>query len=179
MPTSAPDEACSLRRTAVYYDGACPLCSIEINYYRRQAGADALQFVDVSGDAPVGCESLTKDEALKRFHIRTPDGTLVSGAAAFVEIWRLLPRWSWAARVASRPGVLVVLEFLYGIFLKIRPAVSRPLKSIARRSARIGLDRASASAPSVIGMAAAPTPPQGERRAGGDLGSSAVADQSV
>lgn len=125
MLTSAPEAACTRPCTTVYFDGACPLCSLEIGYYRRQAGAESLQFVDVSGDAAVGCNDLTRDDALKRFHIRRPDGTLISGAAAFVEIWRLLPGWAWAARLASLPGVLVVLEVLYRLFLKIRPVLAR------------------------------------------------------
>ena len=130
MPISAPEAACALRRTTVYFDGACPLCSVEIDYYRRQAGAETLQFVDVSRDAAVGCRDLTRDDALKRFHIRRPDGTLVSGAAAFVGIWRLLPRWAWAARLASIPGVLVVLEICYRLFLPIRPVLARLVKRL-------------------------------------------------
>ena len=50
-----------------------------------RAGADALLFVDVSGDATIHGGDLSKADALKRFHIRQADGTLVSGAAAFVE----------------------------------------------------------------------------------------------
>lgn len=128
MPVSAPEVACASRRTTVYFDGACPLCSVEIDYYRGQAGAEWLQFVDVSGDAAVGCNDLTREDALKRFHIRRPDGTLVSGAAAFVGIWRLLPKWAWAARLASIPGVLVVLEIFYRLFLQIRPMFARLVK---------------------------------------------------
>ena len=122
---TTPEEARERCRATVYYDGACPLCSIEIDHYRKQAGADALQFVDVSGDATIHGGDLSKADALKRFHIRQADGTLVSGAAAFVEVWRALPGWSWAARVASVPGVLPVLELMYRAFLPVRPALAR------------------------------------------------------
>lgn len=130
MPISAPDTAGAPACTTVYFDGACPLCSVEIDYYRCQAGAEALQFVDVSGDPVTGCSDLTRDDALKRFHIRRPDGTLVSGAAAFVGIWRLLPGWAWAARLASVPGMLVVLEVFYRLFLTFRPLLARLLKML-------------------------------------------------
>jgi len=118
----------------VYYDGACPLCTLEIDHYRRQTGADALQFVDVAGAAPLACADLSRQDALKRFHIRKADGTLLSGAAAFVEVWRQLPRWTWAARLASLPGVLPVLEFMYRAFLHVRPAISGALRRLGRGS---------------------------------------------
>jgi predicted DCC family thiol-disulfide oxidoreductase YuxK len=35
-------------RLTVYYDGACPVCSREMGFYQRQAGADDIQWVDVA-----------------------------------------------------------------------------------------------------------------------------------
>lgn len=123
-------------RTTVYYDGACPLCTLEISHYQRQAGADALEFVDVADAAPLACTDLSRQDALKRFHIRTSEGALLSGAAAFVEVWRQLPRWAWAARLASLPGVLPVLEMMYRGFLHIRPFISAALRRLGRSGGR-------------------------------------------
>lgn len=125
-----PEQARAQCRATVYYDGACPLCSLEIDYYRRQTGADDLQFINVADPSSLDGSDLSKADALKRFHIRTPEGTLVSGAAAFVEVWRRLPRWAWAARIASLPGVLAVLEGFYRAFLVVRPAISRSLRRL-------------------------------------------------
>jgi predicted DCC family thiol-disulfide oxidoreductase YuxK len=104
----------------VYFDGACPICSREVTAYRGLAGADRLDFVDASACAALG-QGLTRDAALARMHVRRADGSLASGAAAFVEIWRHLPRLAWAARLASLPLVLPVLEIGYRAFLRIRP----------------------------------------------------------
>jgi predicted DCC family thiol-disulfide oxidoreductase YuxK len=62
---------------------------------------------------------------MERFHVRASDGRVLSGAAAFVEVWSRLPKWRWAARVASLPGVLAVLELGYRMFLPVRPFISR------------------------------------------------------
>ncbi len=58
---------------------------------------------------------------MKRFHVRLPDGRLISGAQAFVAIWEELPRWRWAARLAEIPGVTMALEAFYRLFLPVRP----------------------------------------------------------
>jgi predicted DCC family thiol-disulfide oxidoreductase YuxK len=117
-------------KLTVYYDGACPLCTIEIDHYKRQAGSENLCFVDASSTGELG-DDLSKDAALSRFHIRDENGRLVSGAAGFARIWAVLPRWQWAARLARLPGVTPLLELAYRAFLPLRPALAR---LAARRS---------------------------------------------
>jgi predicted DCC family thiol-disulfide oxidoreductase YuxK len=98
---------------------------MEIGYYSRLEGGDRIEFVDVSrADASTGGH-LDRASALSRIHLRRADGALMSGAAAFVEVWRLLPRWRWAARLASLPGMLTLLEASYRGFLLVRPRISR------------------------------------------------------
>ena len=124
--TSHPDA-----RLTVYFDGACPLCRAEINHYRSQDGADQICFQDltavVSGaqQAAQLAPGLTTRQALARFHVRRASGEMVSGAAAFVTIWQQLPRWRWAARIASLPGTTALLELAYRLFLPIRPTISK------------------------------------------------------
>lgn len=84
----------------VFFDGACPLCQAEIGLYRRQDRAGSLYFVDVSQTAEGLPAHLTQHQAMARFHVLSHDGRLLSGAAAFVGIWALLPGWRWAARAA-------------------------------------------------------------------------------
>lgn len=109
----------------VYYDGSCPLCTMEINHYAAQQGSESLSFIDVSpAETNIGADLAVQD-AMERFHIRLPDGQLLSGARAFVAIWQRLPRWRWAARMANLPGVTMTLEGAYKLFLPIRPFLSR------------------------------------------------------
>lgn len=106
----------------VYYDGACPVCSREIAVYRRQAGAEQCVWVDAStcAESALG-ESLSRDNALARFHVRRADGVLVDGMLGFTVLWRALPRFAWAGRIASIGPLPLLLDAVYRVFLWVRP----------------------------------------------------------
>ena len=114
-----------LPKSTVYFDGSCPLCRAEIGYYQRKDQYSALCFVDISEPGGIPPEGITQERAMKRFHVRASDGRVLSGAAAFVEVWTRLPRWRWAARLAGLPGVTPLLEVGYRLFLPIRPYLSK------------------------------------------------------
>ena len=111
--------------STVYFDGSCALCRAEIGHYRGQDQSGALCFVDVSDPDAAVPPGLSQRAAMDRFHVRAGNGELVSGAAAFVEVWSRLPRWRWAARAAAWPGVIAALERGYRLFLPVRPMISR------------------------------------------------------
>ena len=76
---------------------------------------------------------LDRAKALSRFHMRVGDGTLLSGAAAFVALWRTLPGWRLPARACSGQRRLKTLDWLYDRFLLVRPHVSKRLAVMRRR----------------------------------------------
>jgi predicted DCC family thiol-disulfide oxidoreductase YuxK len=111
-------------RITVLYDGACPLCRREIGVYQRAEGSDAVTFCDVS-PADATPPGLTREEAMRRFHVIDGEGRLRSGADAFIALWLSLPRWRWLGRIASLPPLPWLLERAYRGFLLVRPAVQR------------------------------------------------------
>ncbi len=113
-------------KPTVYYDGSCPLCHLEIGYYRARPGAEDFDWTDVSADrdgmvAPDLCHA----DAMARFHVRDGDGKLLSGAAAFARLWLGIRGFGWLGRVAGWPGVRQSLEVAYRCSLVIRPWLQR------------------------------------------------------
>ena len=117
-------------RLTVYFDGSCPLCRAEIGHYRRLDRDAAVDFADVSADRTPGPD-LPRQAAMARFHVRLPDGRLLSGAAAFAALWRTMPQpWRALGHVAGWRPVTLVLEGLYRAFLPVRPALSRAARRL-------------------------------------------------
>lgn len=114
-------------KPTLYFDGDCPVCSREIAMYRRQPGAEGVCWIDVARCDPTALGTgLTREAAMARIHLRCPDGSLVSGAAAFTALWRALPRWAWLGRLLGKGPGLWLLERAYRIFLVARPLWRRP-----------------------------------------------------
>jgi predicted DCC family thiol-disulfide oxidoreductase YuxK len=108
-------------RPIVYYDGGCPVCSREIKFYRGRTGGDTCAWVDVTQveDSALG-PCLSRADALARIHVRRADGKLLSGAAAFAEIWRGMPGLRWLGRLLAIPPFGVQGEIAYRLFLRLR-----------------------------------------------------------
>lgn len=126
MTSASTDDKPDPAQLTVYFDGACPLCRREINIYRSLRGADSIAWVDVSSqhNEQLGSD-LTRDAALKRFHVRRHDGRLASGAAAFAHLWMALPLLSWPGRLLSLSGIRHAAEVFYRGFLAVRPLLQR------------------------------------------------------
>lgn len=116
----------------VYYDGECPICTWEIGMYSRMRGGDAIRWVDASDPAsPLGAD-LPRDQALGKFHARTPEGQLVAGGQAFVLIWARLKSMRWAARLGRTKAGVWVLERAYRFFLRVLPWLRRRMGAPVR-----------------------------------------------
>ena len=100
--------------------------------YRGLTPSEPVRWADVSDAATPLPPGLDRSTLLARFHVRRADGTVLSGAAAFVALWSSLPGWRWIARLARLPGVLAIMELGYRGFLLLRPALQRVARKLDR-----------------------------------------------
>lgn len=123
MSSPEPDPSLS-----VLYDGDCPLCSREIGWYQKLDANERIRWINLRDPAVSSLpENIRREDALARFHVVQENGSVASGAAAFVRLWQAYPGLRLAARLCSKPLPLAVLERAYRLFLPIRPALARLL----------------------------------------------------
>lgn len=116
----------TMRPLTVLYDGACPLCRREIGVYRNLPPLhpdSPVCFADVNDLALPLPPGTTRGQLLARFHVRTRDGALLSGAQAFLALWASLPGWRWLALLGRIPGAAWMMERGYRLFLQLRPVL--------------------------------------------------------
>src|SRR6185295_4731361 len=89
----------------VCYNGACPVCRAEMEHYQRIADQHALPlgWNDIN-TAPelFRRHNIDFDTAMRRLHAVDAAGNLIRGIDVFIAIWRLLPRYRWAAAIVYR-----------------------------------------------------------------------------
>jgi predicted DCC family thiol-disulfide oxidoreductase YuxK len=100
-------------RTEVLYNARCPVCRAEIEHYRAYAEARGLPiaFHDLNSD-DLERWGIDAGSAAKRLHVRQ-EGRIRSGVAAFIALWRAMPRYAWLARIVALPGLRQVAGVIY------------------------------------------------------------------
>ena len=113
----------SMKKLTIYYDGACYLCSAEIDQYRKVDRDGKINFVSIADPAfDVVKEGLDAKRVQREMHARLPNGELKTGVDAFIAIWNVFPKYHFLAVVASKPYIKPVLKVFYTTFASyIRP----------------------------------------------------------
>ena len=123
-----PTPPASCDTLTVMFDGACPLCRREVGLYQSLTPLETVAWLDVS-EASASVAPQDRARYMARFHVRRKDGRLLSGAAAFVALWLVMPGWRWLGKLATLPGVTPVLELMYRGFLHLRPYLQRLVRA--------------------------------------------------
>lgn len=91
--------------TRVLYNAECPVCSFEIDHYKKHSQKNALplRFDDLNTEARTTW-NLTQDQAAQRLYVQH-QGQLYSGIPAFLILWKQMPGYHWLARIVGWPGV--------------------------------------------------------------------------
>lgn len=115
-----------MAKVTVWYDSACPLCVREIALMRRLDWRAQIGFVDLMDDG-AHCP-VDRNKMLARLHAYE-NGQLLTGAAAFAAMWRVIPVLRPLGLLARNRFVLQGLERLYLAFLRVRPRLQAAMKA--------------------------------------------------
>ncbi len=109
----------------LFYDGLCPLCSREMDHYRKRVKDGSVSFVDITDPtfdaAPHGLDLARLHRVM---HVKVGD-EVRSGMDAFLAIWDVVPGYRWLAWLARLPGIHVLMTAGYHLFARVRPWLPR------------------------------------------------------
>ena len=105
----------------VMFDGKCPLCSKEINYYKRIAPPEVFDWLDIASNPELLKEfGISQITALKRLHVQNEKGEIKIGVDAFISIWRELSYWRILAWLVQLPLIHSLAQIIYNRFAEYR-----------------------------------------------------------
>lgn len=115
-----------MKTLTLYYDGLCPLCSREINHYRKKTGDDpSVQYVDITDPAfDAQAHGLDPKRIHQVMHVKVGE-EIRTGVDAFIAIWEHIRGFGWMARVAKLPGMYQLAWVGYQCFALVRPWLPR------------------------------------------------------
>jgi len=106
-----------MEQDTLYYDGACPLCSAEINKLSRLSGEGLclrnIHELDPEEDCPA------PEVLMARLHLKTAEGQWITGLSANVHAWQHT-RLGFLWRVLELPLIRPISHYCYELWLRQR-----------------------------------------------------------
>jgi uncharacterized protein len=100
----------------IWFNGDCPVCSYEIDGYRKLADRRGLplDFHDsMRLGRPLVAYGLRREHLERRLYLRDEQGRMLSGFRAILALWARMPGYRRLVRPLSLPPLRAVCEFLY------------------------------------------------------------------
>ena len=135
MKTTTADQTAKegIYPLTVLYDGACPVCNLEMDNIKARNVDGQLKFVDISAaffdSAPYGVSTLEMNRII---HAQRADGTLVSGVEVLRLAYNAVGLGHWAAPTAW-PLVKPLADAAYAVFARNRYGFSAMFTPVLER----------------------------------------------
>lgn len=114
------------KKAIIYFDGACHLCSREINYYRELDNYKNISYVDISQkNFDYKKEGFDKQRVQQFLHVRKRNGDIVTGVDAFSYIWKVLGKFKLLRLLIDNQPTRSIAQSSYYIFSLIRPMLPK------------------------------------------------------
>ena len=112
-------------RIVVYYDGSCPACIRDRQFYERLAGKGGRSVVwfDITGqEATLRERGVDPDQALQELHVEDADGRIHSEMAAYILLMERVPVLKLLAWLLSLGPIKRLVSALYHRWVQRRLA---------------------------------------------------------
>ena len=98
----------------VYFNNSCNICRTEINLYKKQKIKD-MEWVDITDNKSAEIETQKDDKALlRRLHIKD-GGKIISGAKAFLLVWKKIPKYKFLYTFFKLPIIFTLFSLSYEV----------------------------------------------------------------
>ena len=121
----------------VYFNNSCNICRAEINLYKKQNIED-IEWVDITNNKSAEIETQKNDKALlRRLHIK--DGEeVISGAEAFLLVWKKIPKYKFLYTFFKIPIIFTLFSLFYELiafflYLKNKKQLSKQFFDLEKR----------------------------------------------
>ena len=106
-----------MNKIKVFYDGNCPICSKEINLYKKIDLSKKFEWVNIDENRKLlSKHSIKYEDAMKIFHVIDQDDKLHKGVDGFLIIWKELKYWKFLYFLIKQPLIKQFTEFCYKYF---------------------------------------------------------------
>jgi len=116
----------------LFYDAACPVCSLEMDHLRERDAARRLVFVDIGAPGfDAAAHGVTLQAMNAEIHAKLPDGSMLKG----VEVLRLAYEavgLGWVLRASAWPLLRPAFDVAYRKFARHRIAISNAAAPLIR-----------------------------------------------
>ena len=98
----------------VYFNNSCNICRAEINLYKKQ-NIEEIEWIDITNNKTAEIETKKNDKTLlRRLHVMN-DGKIVTGAEAFILVWKKIPKYKFLYIFFKLPIIFNLFSLSYEV----------------------------------------------------------------
>jgi predicted DCC family thiol-disulfide oxidoreductase YuxK len=126
----------------IFYDGACMICSEEMDHYRKMDRKGVLIPIDISAaDFDPAATGVSRDQLMAKLHAIDAEGKVYTGVDAFQAIWLAFPESLLLGVVSAFIGLPLInplSKAVYWGFARLRHFLPRWGERCSNGHCRVG-----------------------------------------
>ena len=107
------------------YDGECPLCRKAVDWVAAQMRPGAIELLKCQSDERARrFPNISLEHCMRAVQLAMPNGEVFAGDRSLPQLFLLMRRWRWMARLFWLPGVSLLAPHAYAFIARHRHALS-------------------------------------------------------